>query len=418
MSRPAEQVKNGGQGQIPLDLANLPVLERYGGRRGKQALALLAFGQMVAPVAKWALTKARSREDFTITVAGADDIYPDLHEWVLERMPENDRKALIASTVTTRHDEVYDKGGPPVEHETARVKLRYDGSRRQKVEVDGHQVYVAVEREDIPGRANLPDNWRQLMEKITFISSSAEGRDAVVRMIASLLAAKHDVPRPPALFMPSRWGGGWTRRGDLPPRTLDSVILKDDQLARLTNDLAAFLAAEEEYNRMSQPWHRGYLFHGAPGTGKTSFARALANSFGMPTYYLPLGDIANDTDLMTFVGQIEPRSVLLIEDVDVFHAATDRKEEEKKASIAAMLNALDGIWTPHGLITVMTTNNRDKLDSALIRAGRIDVDEEFTVLDKPQAEVLAKWFDRPEVAVGPFVGKSPSEMIRALREAP
>lgn len=398
------------------NVAHLPILERYGGRRGKQLLAILAFGQMAAPLVKWAYAKARVREDFTITVAGEDSIYPDLHEWVLERMPESDRKALIASTVTHRKEgKVYDEEGPSVARETASVRLRYDGTRRQKVTVHGHKVEVFIEREEFPGRTSLPENWRQMMEKITFLSSSPAGRDAIVEMISELVRAKHDVPRPPALFMPSRYGNGWTRRDDLPARTLESVVLKEGQLERLTSDLAAFLAAEDEYTRMSQPWHRGYLLHGAPGTGKTSAARAIANHFGLPTYYLPLGDIDSDTDLMSFVGQIEPRSVLLIEDADAFHTTTDREEMDKKVSIAGMLNALDGIFTPHGLIMVMTTNNRDKLDPALIRAGRVDVDEEFTVLDRQQAGELARLFGM-EGNLLPFIDQSPSEMIRAIRE--
>ena len=114
--------------------------------------------------------------------------------------------------------------------------------------------------------------------------------------------------------------------------------------------------------------------------------------------------------------------MLLLEDIDVFHAMTERSDDEPGATLATMLNALDGIWTPHGLITVMTTNKKEELDEAVIREGRVDVDEEFTVLDRDQAERLASYFagcyaGEDYLAYSrTFEGRSPAALIKALRE--
>lgn len=392
------------------------IIEQHGGKYGKRAMVALAAAQMLEPVYKWTKSR-RTKDQYTITVNGMDDIYPVLHEWVLDRMPEEDQKALILDTSNGRDSGAYVSYDDSDSASEAKLILRFDGSRIQKVVLDGHRVWVQVAREEIPGgRDNIPVNWRRLTEKVVITAHTIEGRDAVLRMLKGLLPKAYPQNRPPALLMPSRWGSEWIPRTDLQPRALESVILKRGQLERLVWDLQCFRDGEDDYERFGQPWHRGYLFHGEPGTGKTSVAKALAHQFDMPVYYLPLSDVKGDVNLIQLVAGIKGGSVLLIEDIDVYRAATERKDEGEKSSLAAMLNALDGIWTPHGLVTIMTTNSRGSLDPALIRAGRIDVQEEFTALDSDQAERLGSYLSHDEDPE-PFVGQSPADLIEAARSA-
>lgn len=382
---------------------------QYGGKWGKRAITAAALAQIAWPAFKAARDWYHNRNGFyTLTIHGEDMIYADIHAWVMKEMAEEERRSMSASTEIT-----YDSDDNEIPH----IRLGFDGSVEQQIMVAGHAVVVKVNREQLPDRISLSsDNWRLSMEKIVFTTETLDARAAVVEALERVAEEKYKSDEPPALMMPSRWGGGWQKRADLPTRGLDSVVLKAGQLERLSADLGDFLASEDRYVRMSQPWHRGYLFYGPPGTGKTSLARSLATEYDLPTYYLPLGDIAKDSDLMQLVGGIKPRSVLLLEDVDSFHAATDRSDEKDHASVATLLNALDGVWTPHGLITIMTTNNRDALDPALIRAGRIDVDEELSVLDEDQAVRLAARLlpgGLPDAVS--FAGEAPSVLIEHVR---
>ena len=82
----------------------------------------------------------------------------------------------------------------------------------------------------------------------------------------------------------------------------------------------------------------------------------------------------NLTELQSVLGtalQRRPSGMLLLEDIDVFHAAARRDDDAGSITLSGLLNALDGIATPHGLLTVLTTNTPEVLDHAVVRAGRM-----------------------------------------------
>lgn len=68
-------------------------------------------------------------------------------------------------------------------------------------------------------------------------------------------------------------------------------------------------------------------------------------------------------------------SMLVLEDVDALFTAGRKRDVESAAhavSFSGLLNALDGLGAPSGVVLVMTTNHIDNLDPALLRPGRID----------------------------------------------
>lgn len=339
------------------------------------------------------LNAYRERYRWTVAIDSSDPLYDVAHRWFTDladaaaRPPRNLSARLRTGA---KHSSLDTPGGaePPAE-----IRTYYDDHAARSVTLAGHRIRVTLERPEVAGsRRREEDGWLS-PDTLRFDARTREGQQAVLKVLRDLVSEQGK--RPPALYLLNTWGG-WTRRDDLPPRSLESVVLPAGQMSRIRGDLVRFLASEADYVRRGQPWHRGYLLEGPPGGGKTSIVRALAAHFGLDLWYAPLGDLAKDVNLLNLIAEVRPRSILLLEDVDVFHATRDRDDTAQGVSMAGLLNALDGVATPHGLISVLTTNVQDVLDPALLRPGRIDLREHIGMADTDQLiQLWALFYGRP-----------------------
>jgi len=183
------------------------------------------------------------------------------------------------------------------------------------------------------------------------------------------------------------YGPTWEPFGDgKPMRPWNTIITQDNIKEKILDDLKDFLSSKEFYRQRGITHRKGYLFHGPPGTGKSTLMAALADKLRYNICMIELNtNEMSDSHLMTLLSKIPRRSIVVIEDIDVALPSTDRriklqKEREKKGTyespskvtLSGALNALDGIFTADSQIVFMTTNYIDHLDSALVRPGRID----------------------------------------------
>jgi len=174
-----------------------------------------------------------------------------------------------------------------------------------------------------------------------------------------------------------------------------------DWLGRLYLDVAQTKAVEEVefwvqskewYKKRKISWKRSLLLHGLPGTGKSSLAYALAWKFDLPLMVLHL-DTMTDKDLHQKWWGTNEAKIYLIEDIDaVFEGRKNlfKTEMNNALSFECLLNVIDGVDQSEGTLLIISTNNLEKLDKALLRPGRVDTMVEFGKLDYEGKKFIAK----------------------------
>jgi chaperone BCS1 len=220
-----------------------------------------------------------------------------------------------------------------------------------------------------------------------------------------------------SIFRPNR-DAHWSRQSCRPSRPLRTVSLAMHHKACIVGDVNEFLhpATMRWYAARGIPYRRGYLFHGPPGTGKTSMSFALAGLFGLDIYVISLMDVGlSESDLNTLFRWLPRRCVVLLEDIDAAgltraedvpdvpvmvgdeekgkgagDAATAVSSAGRKSSISlsGLLNTIDGAASHEGRVLVMTTNFPEKLDPALVRPGRVDLQVGFSLATHGQCRKL------------------------------
>lgn len=143
------------------------------------------------------------------------------------------------------------------------------------------------------------------------------------------------------------------------------------------------------------------------GTGKTSLSMSLAGQFNLEVYALSLSaGTLSDEGLANLFSILPNKCIVLLEDVDAsgvkrsgdpvehypdapphvpYPGAPIYSHRPPRASVSfsGLLNAIDGAASREGRILIMTTNHLERLDSALIRPGRVDMLVPFDFASKP-----------------------------------
>lgn len=224
------------------------------------------------------------------------------------------------------------------------------------------------------------------------------------------------------IYARDRYGVAWKPKARAPIRHLDTVHL-DKQIKRdLVADIRNYLDPKTQlrYQSRSMPYRRGYLFYGPPGTGKSSLSVAIAGEFGLDLYEVKIPTIASDADLEHMFQEIPPKCVVLLEDIDAVwaeHSTTSKAEQNDgntpsaNCTLSGLLNVLDGVGSQEGRIVIMTTNHPERLYSALVRPGRVDMKVLLGNISQASSEEMFTRMFSPELGVAADVS---TETIRGL----
>jgi cell division protease FtsH len=174
--------------------------------------------------------------------------------------------------------------------------------------------------------------------------------------------------------------------------TFDDVAGIDEARGELM-EVVDFLKNPERYRRLGGKIPKGVLIVGAPGTGKTLLAKAVAGEASVPFFSLSGSDFvemfvgvgaARVRDLFAQAQEKAP-SIIFIDELDALGKARGISpvvggHDEREQTLNQLLAELDGFDTQKGVIILAATNRPEILDPALLRPGRFD---RQVVLDRP-----------------------------------
>jgi cell division protease FtsH len=164
----------------------------------------------------------------------------------------------------------------------------------------------------------------------------------------------------------------------------DDVAGVDEAKAELT-EVVRFLKEPKRYRAIGAHVPKGVLLVGAPGTGKTLLARAVAGESGVPFFSMSGSEFV---EMFVGVGASRVRDlfeqakerapcIIFIDELDALGktrsgAAGFAANEEREQTLNQLLVEMDGFEPGSGLIIMAATNRPEILDRALLRAGRFD----------------------------------------------
>ena len=165
-------------------------------------------------------------------------------------------------------------------------------------------------------------------------------------------------------------------------------------------EIVDFLRDPKKYTRLGGAAPKGVLLVGAPGTGKTLLAKAVAGEAGVPFFSMSAAEFvemivgvgaARVRDLFKQAREHAP-AIVFIDELDAIGRARGQVaiggSSEQEQTLNQILTEMDGFSSREGIIVLAATNQPDVLDKALLRPGRFDRRVVVNLPDKTGREAI------------------------------
>jgi cell division protease FtsH len=201
-------------------------------------------------------------------------------------------------------------------------------------------------------------------------------------------------------------GRSRARRYDQEQGAMGRVTFEDvagiDEAENELVEIVDFLRDPKKYSRLGGAAPKGVLLIGAPGTGKTLLARAVAGEAGVPFFSMSAAEFvemivgvgaARVRDLFKQARENAP-AIIFIDELDSIGRARGMVaiggSSEQEQTLNQILTEMDGFSGREGIIVLAATNQPDVLDKALLRPGRFDRRVVVNLPDRNGREAILK----------------------------
>ncbi len=181
-----------------------------------------------------------------------------------------------------------------------------------------------------------------------------------------------------------------------------------DEAKEEVKEIVDFLKSPSKYTKLGGKIPKGALLVGAPGTGKTLLAKAVAGEAEVPFFSLSGSDFV---EMFVGVGAARVRDlfkqakekapcIIFIDEIDAIGRSRGKGQmpgsnDERENTLNSLLVEMDGFATDSGVIILAATNRPDVLDNALLRPGRFDRQISIDKPDKNGREAIFKVHLKP-----------------------